>query len=52
VPRKKKAATELTDKQLVKKLFPSPVRKELKRVLAEIDGKAEKRLKQAKKRES
>jgi hypothetical protein len=50
VPRKKKAAFELTDKQLVRRLFPAPVRKELKRVLAEIDADAEKRLKKAKKR--
>jgi hypothetical protein len=52
VPRKKKAANLLTDKQLVKRLFPPAVRKELKRVLADIDGQAEKRLKQARKRKS
>jgi hypothetical protein len=47
VPRPKKSAAELTDKQLVKRLFPGPVRKELKRVLAELDTDGPKRRKQA-----
>ena len=38
MPRKKKSAAELTDKQLVKRLFPPEVRKELKRVLAELNA--------------
>lgn len=47
MPRAKKSAAELTDKQLVKRLFPAPVRKELKRVLAELNAKRPKRRKQA-----
>jgi hypothetical protein len=50
VPRKKKSANQLTDKELVKRIFPAPVRKELKRVLAEVDAAGAKRWKQAKKR--
>ena len=44
------AANELTDKQLVKRLFPKEIRAELKRVLADLN--APKRKKQAKKRAS
>ena len=50
MPRKRKSANQLTDKELVKRLFPKEVRKELKRVLATIDAEGEKRLKQAEQR--
>jgi hypothetical protein len=46
----KKRANELTDKELVKRLFPSEVRKELKRVLADLNAEKPKRRKQAKKK--
>src|SRR5262245_8498945 len=48
--RPKKRANELTDKELVKRLFPPEVRKELKRVLAALNADRPKRRKQAKKR--
>ena len=41
--RPKKRANELTDKELVKRLFPKDVRKELKRVLAELNAEPPKR---------
>ena len=47
MPRKKPSANQLTDKQLVKRLFPKEIRAELKRVLADLN-KPKKR-KQAKK---
>jgi len=50
MPRKKPSANQLTDKQLVKRLFPKEIRTELKRVLADLN--APKRKKQAKKRGS
>jgi len=37
VPRKPKPISEMTDKELVKKVFAAPVRKELKRVLADLN---------------
>ena len=37
----------MTDKELVRKLFPVPIRKELKRVLAELDAERPKPRKQA-----
>jgi len=43
----KKSANELTDKQLMKRLFPKEVRKELKRVLADLNADRPKRRKQA-----
>ncbi len=42
----KKSAAKMTDKQLVKRLFPPEIRKELKRVLAELN-EGSKRGKQA-----
>src|SRR5688572_21218666 len=50
--RPKKRANELTDKELVKRLFPPDVRKELKRVLADLNAERPERQKQAKKRVS
>jgi hypothetical protein len=50
--RPKKSANELTDKELVARLFPPEVRKELKRVLADLNADRPKRRKQAKKREN
>jgi hypothetical protein len=47
--RPKKRANELTDKELVKRLFPKEVRKELKRVLADLNAPRAKRKKQAEK---
>src|SRR6187397_337382 len=47
VPKK---ASEMTDKQLVRKLFPKEVRSELKRVIAELNAEKPKRGKQAGKR--
>jgi hypothetical protein len=35
--RPKKSANQLTDKELVKRLFPKEIRKELKRVLADLN---------------
>jgi hypothetical protein len=52
VARPKKSANQLTDKQLVKRLFPAEVRQELKRVLADLNADRPKRRKQAKKRGS
>jgi len=37
----------MTDKELVRKLFPAPIRKELKRVIAELNAEKPKRKKQA-----
>ncbi len=48
--RPKKSVAELTDKQLVKRLFPAPIRKELKRVIAELNADGPKQRKQAKQR--
>jgi hypothetical protein len=45
--RPKKSANQLTDKELVKRLFPKDVRKELKRVLADLNADRPKRKKQA-----
>ncbi len=45
-----KKASEMTDKQLVRKLFPKEVRSELKRVIAELNAEKPKRGKQAGKR--
>jgi hypothetical protein len=45
MPRKKKPASKMTDKELVRKLFPTPVRKELKKVLAELNADRPKRKK-------
>lgn len=47
VPKK---ASEMTDKELVRKLFPAPVRKALKEVLAELNAEKPKREKQPGKR--
>jgi hypothetical protein len=47
--RPKKRANELTDEELVKRLFPKEVRKELKRVLADLNADKPKRRKQANK---
>lgn len=44
----KKPASKLTDKQLVRRLFPKDVRKQLKTVLAELN--AEKPARKRKKR--
>lgn len=48
MPINPKLVTKMTDKELVKKLFPAPVRKELKLVLAELNEERPKRKKQAK----
>jgi hypothetical protein len=48
--RPKKRANELTDKELVKRLFPKEVRKELKRVLADLNAERPKQAKKLKKR--
>src|SRR5688500_16317944 len=45
VPRKSKPATQMTDNELVRKLFPKPVRKALKRVLLELNEETPKRRK-------
>ena len=45
-----KKASEMTDKQLVRRLFPKDVRNELKRVIAELNVEKPKRGKQAGKR--
>jgi len=47
VPRRTKTAAEMTDRELVRKLFPAPVRKELKQVLADLNAERPKRRKQA-----
>ena len=47
--RPKKSIALMTDKELVRKLFPAPIRKELKRVLAELNADGPKRRKQAQK---
>jgi hypothetical protein len=36
MPRKDKPVTQMTDKELVRKLFPKPVRKALKEALLEM----------------
>ena len=43
--RPKKAVNQLTDKELVKRLFPKEVRKEIKRVLAALNTDGRKRRK-------
>lgn len=45
MPRKNKPVTQMTDKELVRKLFPKPVRKALKRALLELNGETKKRRK-------
>src|SRR5687767_9885569 len=48
MPRRQKPVSEMTDKELVRKIFPTPVRKALKKVLAELNSdkpKAKKRKK-------
>lgn len=47
--RTPKPVTEMTDKELVRKLFPAPIRKELKRVIAELNADGSKHRKQAQK---
>jgi hypothetical protein len=37
MPRKQKSPNEMTDKELVRKLFPKPVRKALKIALLELN---------------
>jgi hypothetical protein len=37
VPRAKKTASDLTDKELVRRLFPTPVRQELRRVVDDLN---------------
>ena len=37
MPRKPKSPNEMTDKELVRKLFPKPVRKALKTALLELN---------------
>ena len=37
MPRRKKPVSEMTDKELVRKLFPAPIRKELKKIVAELN---------------
>jgi len=48
MPRRKKPVSEMTDKELVRKLFPTPVRKALKQVLAELNREKSKRKKRKK----
>ena len=36
MPRKK-PVSEMTDKELVRKLFPAPIRRELKKIVAELN---------------
>jgi len=38
MPKKSKPVTQMTDKELVRKLFPKQVRKALKRVLLELNS--------------
>ena len=39
MPRKKKAANQLTDKQLARRVFPAGVHKRLKELALELDNK-------------
>ena len=39
MPRRKKKVTEMTDDELVRKLFPKPVVEEMKRIAHENDEK-------------
>jgi hypothetical protein len=43
--KRKKQAHEMTDKELVRLLFRKPVRKELKRLLLELNREGQKRKK-------
>ena len=45
MPRKAKPVTQMTDKELVRKLFPKPVRKALKQALLELNADKKKRKK-------
>jgi hypothetical protein len=39
MPRKKRPASELTDKELAKRVFPSGVRKQLEKLVLQLDEK-------------
>lgn len=41
MPKRKKKATEMTDKELEARIFPKPVLRELKRIAHEKDEKPE-----------
>ena len=43
LPRKRKPASKLTDKELVKRLFPKETRKQLKQLLLELNAEKPKR---------
>ena len=45
MPRKGKPVTQMSDKELVRKLFPKPVRKALKTALLELNRDKPKRKK-------
>lgn len=47
---KKKRADELSDQEVLRRLFPKEVRDEVKRVAKDADDKAEKREKKARKK--
>ena len=42
MPRKPKSPNQMTDKELIRKLFPKPVRKALKEALLELNAKKKK----------
>jgi hypothetical protein len=48
VPRAKKKASEMTDKELVRALFPKPVRKRLKEIVLELNREKPKERKRRK----
>jgi hypothetical protein len=48
MPRRKKPVSEMTDKELVRKLFPAPIRKELKKIVLELNADKPKRKKRKK----
>jgi hypothetical protein len=50
MPRKKKTAREMTDKELARAVFPKEVRQQLKQVLAELNKEGLKPKQKAKKR--
>jgi hypothetical protein len=41
MPKRRKKATEMTDRELERRIFPKPVLEELKRIAHENDGKPE-----------
>ena len=44
MPRRKKPVSEMTDKELVRKLFPAPIRKELNKIVLELNSEKPKRM--------